>query len=54
MGHQGLTNHLCKQCKARVPLTEIGIGDWYVTESKAERGPYCSEECMEKARREGF
>jgi len=34
-------------CKAPAPLTEIG---YYTTPSN---GPYCSEECMEVAQREG-
>lgn len=43
---------LCKQCAGPVPEFYHGKGEWYITASNAERGPYCSEECVKQAKRE--
>lgn len=37
----------CKRCFIIIKQSLWGWGDWYIT---SERGPYCTEECMQKAK----
>ena len=45
-----MSNQVCKQCQSLVPCFDWGIGEWYITDSNAERGPYCSRECVKEAK----
>ena len=39
----------CANCKGPIPQFDWGKGEWYITESNAERGPYCGASCMQIA-----
>lgn len=45
---------ICKRCKGPVPQFLWGVGEWYITSSNAERGPYCSMKCLDQAKKEGY
>lgn len=44
----------CTNCKSFIPQFDWGRGEWYITESNAERGPYCSMKCVKIAKRIGL
>ena len=40
----------CCQCGAPIPEYLYGRGEWYISTSGGERGPYCTQDCVDAAK----